>query len=93
MDLLFIPQHQINPNVLTTKITNLTPPFNEGFCFINKLLYLCIIEDLINRTMEKYTYNGNIKTTQITTDENGVVVSKQEEIIVDWTDKDLYDEQ
>ena len=41
--------------------------------------------------MEKYTYNGNIKTTQITTDENGVVVSKQEEIIVDWTDKDLYD--
>ena len=42
--------------------------------------------------MEKYTYNGNIKTTQITTDENGVVVSKQEEIIVDWTDNDLSDE-
>jgi hypothetical protein len=55
-------------------------------------LYLCIIEDLINGTMEKYTYNGNTKTTQITTDENGVVVLKQEEIIVDWTDNDLSDE-
>ena len=42
--------------------------------------------------MEKYTYNGNTKTTKITTDKNGEIVSKQEEIIVDWTDKDLSDE-
>jgi len=42
--------------------------------------------------MEKHTYNGNTKTTQITTDKNGVVILKQEEIIVDWTDKDLSDE-
>jgi hypothetical protein len=39
--------------------------------------------------MEKHTYNGNTKTTQITTDENGVVVSKQEEIVVDWLSKEL----
>jgi archaellum component FlaF (FlaF/FlaG flagellin family) len=42
--------------------------------------------------MEKYTYNGNTKTTKITTDNNGEIVSKQEEIIVDWIDDDLSDE-
>ena len=36
-------------------------------------------------------YNGNTKTTKITTDKNGEIVSKQEEIIVDWTDKDVKD--
>ena len=41
--------------------------------------------------MEKYTYNGNTKTTKITTDKNSEMVSKQEEIIVDWTDNDIKD--
>ena len=39
--------------------------------------------------MKKYTYNGNIKTTKITTDENGKVVLKQVEIVVDWINKDI----
>jgi hypothetical protein len=41
--------------------------------------------------MEKYNYSGNTKTTKITTDKNGEMVLKQEEIIVDWTENDVKD--
>jgi len=36
-------------------------------------------------------YNGNTKTTKITTDKDGNITSKQVNVNVDWTEQDVKD--
>ena len=36
-------------------------------------------------------YNGNTKTTKITTDKDGNITSQQEDVVVDWTEQDVKD--